>query len=149
MVERSSLTEPEIAVIRAWADGGKPEGNPKDLPPAPTYVDGWPAGKPDAVVTIPKFELLRQGADEYNYVTVPTNFTEDRWVVSTELRAGNRKIVHHAHAFVLDPEPGGGQRENTREAEPREGLCELADGQRGDPFMDAPRRAGDRRRLRR
>ena len=100
-----SLTEAEIATIRAWAEGGKPEGNPKDLPPTPVYADGWRAGKPDAVVTIPKFELSAKGADEYNYVTVPTNFTEDRWVVSAELRAGNRKIVHHAHVFVIDPAP--------------------------------------------
>ncbi|MES1262564.1 MAG: thiol-disulfide isomerase [Acidobacteriota bacterium] len=100
-----SLTEAEIDIIKAWVDGGKPEGNPKDLPAAPTYTDGWRAGKPDAVVTIPKFELSAKGADQYSYVTVPTNFTEDRWVVSAELRAGNRKIVHHAHVFVLDAEP--------------------------------------------
>jgi hypothetical protein len=100
-----SLTDAEIAIVREWADGGKPEGNNQDLPAAPVYTEGWRAGKPDAVVTIPKFELSAKGADEYNYVTVPTNFTEDRWVVSAELRAGNRKIVHHAHVFVIDPEP--------------------------------------------
>jgi hypothetical protein len=99
-----SLTEAEIALVRAWADGGKPEGNPADLPAAPVYAEGWRAGQPDAVITIPKFELSAKGADEYSYITVPTNFKEDRWVVSAELRPGNRKIVHHAHAFVLDPE---------------------------------------------
>jgi hypothetical protein len=26
------------------------------------------------------------------------------WVVAAELRPGNRKIVHHAHVFVIDPE---------------------------------------------
>jgi hypothetical protein len=99
-----SLTETEIATIKAWADGGKPEGDPRQLPKAPVYTDGWRAGKPDAVITIPRFELAAKGADEYSYITVPTNFTEDRWVISAELRPGNRKIVHHAHAFVVDPD---------------------------------------------
>jgi hypothetical protein len=100
-----SLTEAEITTLKAWVEGGKPEGNPKDLPSAPVYTEGWRAGKPDAIVTIPKFELAAKGADEYSYVTVPTNFAEDRWVVSAELRPGNRKIVHHAHVFVVEPPP--------------------------------------------
>jgi len=100
-----SLTEAEIATIKAWADGGKPEGDPKQAPKAPVFTDGWRAGKPDAVITIPRYELGAKGADEYAYITVPTNFTEDRWVISAELRPGNRKIVHHAHAFVVDAEP--------------------------------------------
>ena len=65
----------------------------------------WRAGEPDAIVSIPKFELSAKGPDEYSYVTVPTNFTEDRWVVSAELRPGNNRIVHHAHVFTIDPEP--------------------------------------------
>jgi len=100
-----SLSASEIATLKAWSDGGKPEGNPADLPAAPAYPDGWRAGKPDAIVTIPKFELSAAGPDEYSYVTVPTNFKEDRWVVSAELRPGMRKIVHHAHVFVVDPPP--------------------------------------------
>lgn len=100
-----SLTETEIAAIKAWADGAKPEGDPKEAPKPPVFTDGWRAGKPDAIITIPRYELAAKGADEYAYITVPTNFTEDRWVISAELRPGNRKIVHHAHAFVVEAEP--------------------------------------------
>jgi hypothetical protein len=107
-----SLTEAEIAIIKAWVDGGKPEGNPRDLPAAPVFADGWRAGQPDAIVSIPSFELSAKGADQYSYITVPTNFTEDRWVVSGELRPGNRRIVHHAHVFVIEPEPA--QQSTTR-----------------------------------
>jgi hypothetical protein len=99
-----TLTDSQIATIKAWVDAGKPEGDPRDLPRAPVFTEGWRAGKPDAIVSIPKFELSAKGADEYSYITVPTNFTEDHWVVSAELRPGNRKIVHHAHVFVIDPE---------------------------------------------
>ena len=100
-----TLTEAEIAIIKAWADGGKPEGDPNQAPKAPVFTDGWRAGKPDAVVTIPRFDLAAKGADEYAYITVPTNFQEDRWVISAELRPGNRKVVHHAHAFVVEADP--------------------------------------------
>jgi Copper type II ascorbate-dependent monooxygenase, C-terminal domain len=99
-----SLSAAEIETIKAWVDNGKPEGDPKHLPAPPVFADGWRAGKPDVVVSIPKFKLEAQGADEYSYIMVPTNFTEDRWVVSAELRPGNRKIVHHAHVFVVEEE---------------------------------------------
>jgi hypothetical protein len=99
-----SLSAPELATIKAWVDGGKPEGDPKDLPSAPVFAEGWRVGKPDVVITIPKFKLDPTGPDEYSYITVPTNFTEDRWVVAAELRPGNRRIVHHAHVFVVEEE---------------------------------------------
>jgi hypothetical protein len=55
------------------------------------------------VIAIPPHELAGSGPDEYTYVTVPTNFAEDRWIVAAELRPGNRRIVHHAHVFVVEP----------------------------------------------
>src|SRR6185369_9026040 len=77
-----TLTAAEIGTIQAWVDGGKPEGDPKDLPAAPVFEEGWRAGKPDVVVSIPEIKLEGTGPDEYKYITVPTNFTEDRWVTS-------------------------------------------------------------------
>jgi len=97
-----SLTAAEIETLKAWADGGKPEGDPKDLPAPPVFAEGWRAGTPDMIVPIPKFTLSAKGPDEYANITVPANLTEDRWVVSAELRPGNRKIVHHAHVFVVE-----------------------------------------------
>jgi hypothetical protein len=54
---------------------------------------------------MPTQQIQASGPDEYAYVTVPTTFTEDKWVVAAELRPDNRKIVHHAHVFVVEPEP--------------------------------------------
>jgi hypothetical protein len=99
-----SLTPEEKNIIVAWASGAKLEGDPKDLPPMPAFTEGWKIGKPDAVLSIPEQKLEAKGPDEYTYITVPTNFTEDKWVVAAELRPGNRKVVHHAHVFVIDPE---------------------------------------------
>ena len=62
------LTQKEIDTIAAWVDGGAVEGNPKDLPPAPKFVEGWNIGKPDLVLTMPEeFTLEASGPDEYQY----------------------------------------------------------------------------------
>jgi mono/diheme cytochrome c family protein len=98
------LSDTEIATIKSWVQGGKLEGDPKDMPQAPAFPDGWKIGKPDAVIAIPEHKLDATGPDEYTYVNVPTNFKEDRWIIAAELRPGNRKVVHHAHVFVVEPD---------------------------------------------
>jgi len=96
-----SLTDAEIATVKLWADNGKPEGDPAKLPATPAYSTDWKIGKPDTIIAIPRHELTAKGPDEYENFTVPTNFTEDRWVIAAELRPGNRKVVHHAHVSVM------------------------------------------------
>ncbi len=98
------LSDSEIATIVSWADGAKLEGNPADIPSPPNFNEGWRIGKPDLVISIPEHRLEGSGPDEYAYVDVPVNLTEDRWVVAAELRPGNRKIVHHAHVFLKEVE---------------------------------------------
>ncbi len=114
----ATLSEAEISTIKAWVDSGKLEGNPGDLPPAPHFQEGWQIGKPDAVIAIPAQTIEGAGPDQYVYITVPTNFTEDRWIVAAELRAGNRRIVHHAHVFVVEPKPAEPKPEQKQEKQP-------------------------------
>lgn len=98
----SRLSDSELAILRAWTEGPKLAGDPKDMPPPPEFNGGWKIGKPDVVFSVPEHKLSASGPDEYTYVNVPTNFTDDRWVVAAELRPGNRRIVHHAHVFVKE-----------------------------------------------
>src|SRR5689334_8234784 len=46
------LTDAEIGTIKAWVDADAPEGNPRDTPAAPVFVEGWRLGKPDIIVDI-------------------------------------------------------------------------------------------------
>ena len=95
------LSQKEIDTIVAWVDGGAPEGNARDLPPAPKYADGWNIGKPDAVFKLPEaFPVPAEGVVDYKYFRVPTNFSEDRWVTAAEIRADKREVVHHIIVFV-------------------------------------------------
>jgi hypothetical protein len=101
--ERSLPAKDRDALV-AWADGGAPEGNPKDLPKPVQFVDGWNIGKPDLVLEMPQaFDVPASGTVDYQYVILPLHLTEDRWVRAAEVRPGNRGLVHHVIAFIREP----------------------------------------------
>ena len=110
------LSQNQIDTIAAWVDQGAMEGNPKDLPAPPKFVEGWIIGKPDIVLQMPQeFTLEASGPDEYQYFEIPTNFKEDVYVQMAEARPGNRKIVHHIIAFVSPPSKDGKGKQMTKE----------------------------------
>jgi len=97
------LSDSEIATVVAWADNGAPEGDEADAPPPVKFQDGWNV-KPDVIVQMPNvFHVPAKGTIEYQYMLVKTNFPEDMWVVSAEMRAGNSKVLHHGEAWVRPP----------------------------------------------
>lgn len=108
-----SLTQSEIDTITSWADNGapegsSPEGNSKDAPATLALTDGWHIGKPDVVIRIPQaFHIPASGAVPYQYIVVPTNFNEDKWVQSVEIRPGNRKVLHHINLSAVPASAGG------------------------------------------
>jgi hypothetical protein len=96
-----SMAQKDIDTIVAWVNAGAPEGDPKDLPKAVNFVNGWNIGKPDMTVAMPaKFDIPAKGTIDYQYVLVPLNLTEDKWIQGAEVRPGNRALVHHVIAFV-------------------------------------------------
>jgi mono/diheme cytochrome c family protein len=98
------LSQKEIDTIVAWVDAGAAEGNAADLPPTPAFVEGWTLGRPDVVLSLEEeVEVPSDGVIPYKYYTVPTGFTEDRWVRAAEIHPGNRAVVHHIIVFVQDP----------------------------------------------
>ena len=99
-----SLAQKEVDTIVAWADAGAPEGDPKDMPPPAQFVEGWRIPRPDVVFEMPNnFEIPAAGTIEYQYIVVPTGFTQDKWVRFSEARPGNRQLVHHIIAFIREP----------------------------------------------
>ncbi len=99
-----SLSQADVDTLVAWANGGAREGDAKDSPPQRQFVDGWNIGKPDVVFEMPEpFPVPASGTVEYQYLVIPTNFTEDRWIQMAEVRPGNRAVVHHVIAFLRPP----------------------------------------------
>ena len=100
-----SLPQKEIDTLIAWSDAGAPQGDPKDMPPPASFVEGWRIPKPDVVFEMPNpFEVPAAGTIEYQYIVVPSGFTGDKWVRFSEARPGNRQLVHHIIAFIREPD---------------------------------------------
>ena len=96
------ISQEAIDTIAKWVDGGAREGDPKDLPPAPEYAEGWRIGKPDQTFSIPEQPVPADGVVSYQYLTVPTNFKEDHWITAAEIRSTGRDVVHHVIVFVQE-----------------------------------------------
>ena len=99
-----SLTPAQIDTIVAWVDGGAPKGSDADLPPMPTFAEGWTFGRePDAILEMPvDFAIPAEGelGVQMFYSKVP--WSEDKFAETLEIRPGNRAVVHHAGVFVVD-----------------------------------------------
>jgi peroxiredoxin len=112
------LPESEKRLIRDWVARGAPEGDPKDLPPPPTFTDGWQLPKPpDKVVAMDTrpYKVPAEGAVRYQYFAADPGFTEDKWLQAVEVRPGSRAVVHHILVFAVSglsrnlPDEGGRQ----------------------------------------
>src|SRR6476469_422915 len=77
-----SLSDAEIQTIVKWVDGGAPQGNAADLPPARNFGDleTWHI-KPNLIVKMPRPYMLKaHGPDEFVDVTFDPGFKEDIYV---------------------------------------------------------------------
>ena len=95
------LSDEEIATIDAWVKGGTKQGEAMDAPTAAVLTPGWHI-KPDVVLTIPEQMVTKAAQDDYEYIYVPTNFTEDKWIQAAEVLPGDRRVVHHATVSVIN-----------------------------------------------
>ena len=99
-----SLTQTEIDTLVAWVDAGAPEGNAKDAPAPRRFVEGWTIGKPDLIVEMPNtFDVPAKGVVDYQYVIIPTGLKEDRWVMASEIRPGDKSVMHHVITSIREP----------------------------------------------
>jgi thiol-disulfide isomerase/thioredoxin len=95
------LSPLEKEILTAWAETGRAEGNPADLPPVPTFNDDWQLGKPDAVVTMPEsFQVPAADGDIYWAFPLPVNAGKDMVINALEFRPGNRRVVHHSRIYL-------------------------------------------------
>lgn len=100
-----SLSQAEIETLVKWADSGAPEGDPQKAPQPIEFADGWRIGEPDVVFEMPKeFHVPADGEIDYQWIMIPTGFTEDKWVQAAEFRPGNPEVVHHSSVYTREPD---------------------------------------------
>ncbi len=111
------LTEAEIRTIASWANAGAPEGEPADSVALPTMPNDWQLGQPDLVLKAAQsFALPADGPDVFRNFVFPTQLPSPRFVRAVEIRAGAKRLVHHANLILdrvhsarkLEPQPGAG-----------------------------------------
>jgi len=115
-----ALTPHELESIQRWIAGGAPEGTPADLPPMPTWTDGWRLGTPDLVVGMREvYTVPADGADVFRTFVISIPVARSQYVRAIDFRPGNARVVHHANIGVdrtrssrlldeRDPGPGYG-----------------------------------------
>jgi len=89
-----------------WVEAGGPrdEGaDPLTEPLAP--LAAWPLGQPDAVLRLPEPEQVpATGVLEYRHINIPSPFTNEVWITGTDIKPGNRKVVHHVILYAKWPD---------------------------------------------
>jgi len=135
-----SMSQPEIDTLVKWSDSGAREGDPKDAPRPMQFSETWGIGKPDAIVELPKaFDIPASGTIPYEYIIVPSGFTEDKWVQAVEVHPSNRSVVHHIIAAQHPSRANASVRRGEYSTNPIE--LEGSAGDRGD---QRPQRARSR-----
>jgi mono/diheme cytochrome c family protein len=101
--ENLALTQEQIDLIGDWARGEKAEGRPVEIPlPAIPELEGA------TDFELPEFTPVIQGGplalfDEYRCFLLDPGLAADAYVTGYDVRPGNSKLVHHAIAFIVDP----------------------------------------------
>jgi len=99
-----TLTDEQIAMLRAWADENAPAGNVSDGPPRRRWAERWTIPDPDVTVTMSEGVAIPADSEvDYTYEIVPTGFREGRWVQASEILPGMPQNVHHAVVYVRPP----------------------------------------------
>lgn len=127
-----SLSDEQIATVVKWVDQGAPEGNPADMPVAPTFTaeNQWFIGEPDLTITTGDFKMYPKGPDWWIDQFAEVTLTEDRWIKAMEVKPNNRKITHHAVIYAIEPDAPAGTPETGVQ------LTEYAVGKYGDIFSE-------------
>lgn len=95
------LADDELAMLQQWIAAGTPQGDPKILPPAPTFATGWQLGTPDIVVKMAEpYAVAADGGDMFRTFVVPIPTDRARFVRAIEFRPDNARVVHHANLGV-------------------------------------------------
>jgi peroxiredoxin len=112
------LTDRELELLKRWAETDRAKGEDADLPPTPSFAEGWRLGKPDLIVKMSEpFIVPADGPDILQNFVVPIDIAEDKLVAAVEFHPGNKRVCHHSVLFLdssgsarkLDqatPEPG-------------------------------------------
>lgn len=93
------LSDPELALLRAWVEQGAPEGDPASAAPLPEPPE-LELADADVRVAIPTPVAVDGDKDQFLCFSIDPGFEDDTWIDAVQIHAGNPKVVHHVLAYV-------------------------------------------------
>ena len=100
-----TLSQAEINTLVSWVDvGAQRRAIRRTLPSRSTSPKAGTSGSRTWCFEMPTaFQVPASGTIDYQYVIIPTNFTEDKYVQFAESRPSDREHTHHILSFLREP----------------------------------------------
>jgi mono/diheme cytochrome c family protein len=97
-----SIADDEVTLVRAWVDGGGPEGDPDDYqappPPEPTGLS-----RVDLELALPEPYLPTAQPDDYRCFLLDWPETTTTYVTGFNAKPDDLRTVHHMIAYAIAP----------------------------------------------
>jgi len=96
------LSDDEKALLRAWSEGGAPEGDADSASkleePAPVDIE-----RADVVMKLPEPIVVKDtgAGDLHTCLVVDPGIAKDGYVVSRQVTSGNPKVLHHVTTYIV------------------------------------------------
>ncbi len=99
------LTKDEIGLFKKWVEDDCPKGDPDKKPETPIFPSGSLLGTPDLVLKIEKpYFLPGDNKDKFIMMKIPYDLGKDTFIRAIEIIPGNKKLVHHINAHLVQYE---------------------------------------------
>lgn len=100
-IGQTHLSDAEINRLAQWASSDAPQGNAADVPPPPTFTEGWQLGHPSLVVSLPQpYTVPADGPDFSRIFVLRLPVSSPTFVNGFEFKPGGGGVVHHANIRV-------------------------------------------------
>jgi len=133
--DRSMSTE-ELQAVISWIDAGSPRGTGLDpLQDALTANAAWgELGEPDLIIDIPPTDVPATGVVDYKYKYVKNPLDRDVWVRASQIRPGDRAVLHHVITRYGRIETEGRRKGRISRTGPTGGLAGYVPGAEARPL---------------
>lgn len=105
--DEKTLTPSQKSLLDKWIENGAPEGDPALTPPVPDFPEQSLLGTPDMVIQMQSPLFLKgDNKDKFFMLKIPYEFSQDTFIRAIEIIPGNKKLVHHINAHLVQYEEG-------------------------------------------
>ena len=105
-ISEKVLTSVELNLINSWITNGTPEGKSSEIPRVPVFYNGSRFGKPDLILKINSpYKIKGNNKDNFIMLKIPYELTADTFIRAIEIIPGNKKLVHHINAHLVQYAP--------------------------------------------